>query len=173
MQTIRLIKKLEFKVLLILTISAFVFSISGYVAYLEKDQKERDAYFQQQVENREKGLISFSGPYCFPDKHPQFLLLNVFLIGLLLTILCFTRIYFFSFSLLIILIGRFAYWYFDSQQLFKFNETAKVNGLDNFFYKANYFDVATFTILIVLCLWQLSILSRMLFKKLLKKDLLP
>ncbi len=173
MQTFRLTKKLEHKIILILTVSAFMFSISAYVAYTVKEQRERDAFFQQQAENREKGLISFAGPYCFPDKHPQFFGLNILFIGFLLAGLYFTKNYFFSFPISLFLIGRFVYWYFDTQQSIKFNETASVQGLDSFFYKANYFDVAILIILTILCLWQFSIISRILIKKLFKKDILP
>ena len=173
MQTNRLITKLQHKLFLTLAVTAFMFSISGYIAYLDRDQKERDAYSRQQTENREKNEISFSGPYCFPDKHPQFLLLNIFLTVLLISTIYFTKTFLLSFPVTIISIGRFIYWYFDTQKLFNSNETAIVKGLDSLFYKANYFDILTLTAFTILCVWEFLILFRMLDKNILEKDILP
>ncbi len=172
MKTDQPIKRLEYRLFLIITVLAFVFSIFGLVVYLDKDQKERDAYYQQQSVNSEKISISFAGPYCFPDNHPRFLLLTILLVGLLF-LTAFFEFYFLSILFLFILISRFIYWYFDTQKLLQSNETAIVKGVNSFLYKANDFDLATLSILTFLCVWQLSILFRKSDKKLFKKDIMP
>ena len=162
--------KLKFSLIFFFGFVIFALSIGGYLAYLIKDQQERDAYYQQQTENEAQGKVTFAGPYCFPDKHPTFLLINILLIGMLGVSLLFPKLIWLSILLNGFSISRFVYWYFDTQRLLSTNETHNVKDLDSIIYKANEFDVLVLFLLSILLFWQISILLRMLIKTVQRKN---
>jgi hypothetical protein len=165
-------KKLH-KLFLIIGFALFVSSIFSPFAYSIKDQIERDAYEQEQNENAAKGLPSFAGPYCFPDKHPQFLSLNVLLAGLIFATLFFSKLFLFSTLFSGFLFTRYIYWFFDTQRLLDSLELSHFEGLDQFFYKSTIWDFITLSFLSILLFWQIWILLRMLIKTLQKENNLP
>lgn len=167
------ISKTGRKLLLLLSFAAIIFSIISYDAYLIQDQKERDDYYQKQSENEAKGLGTFAGPYCFPDKHPQFLSLNILLAGLIFATLIFSRTFLFSYFFSGVLVSRFVYWFYDTQRAVSSNELFEPQGLNYFFINATIFDILTLSILSVLFFWQISILLRMLIKTSQKENILP
>ncbi len=168
-----IIPKPERKLLLIFSLALFIFSFASLSAYTIKEEIERNAYFKKQAEDEAKGLGSFSGPYCFPDKHPQFLLLNLLLAGLIFVTLFSARIQIFSVFFSGYLISRFAFWFYDTQKMLSNNEFFEPQGLNNFFHKATNFDLLTLSTLSLLCFWQISILLRILIKTTQKEQNLP
>ncbi|HQU85108.1 MAG TPA: hypothetical protein PKY59_18350 [Pyrinomonadaceae bacterium] len=168
MKTPDYISKFEYKAFLFLVITLFSLTICSYNYYTIKENEKRDAYFN----NIENGGVSFAGPYCFPDKHPGLLLINIFLAVSMLFTAIFRKTFFFSYIFSFGLIWSFVKWYFDTQFAISTNETFIAKGLDPFLYQANFFDAAIILILSIIIFWQISILLRMLIKKLNGKEIL-
>ncbi len=161
------------KLLLIVGFALFTFSFISLCAYTIKDQVERDSDEQKQAENAAKGLPAFSGPYCFPDKHSQFLSLNILLAGLIFGTAFFSKTFLFSAFFSGMLFSRYVYWYYDTQKALSLNELYFPQGLNHFFYKATIFDLLTLSILSILFFWQISVLLRILIKTIQKEESLP
>jgi len=167
------ISKTEHKLLLIVTLLAFIVSIAGSVAYTIKDENERQAFYREQEENKAQNNIVFAGPYCFPDRHPQVLFSIILLVGATFFSLLFTKRYLLSFLFTIASLTRFFYWFVDTRRQM-FDEVSDfVKGADRFFYKAGLFDLAVLFLVSILLFWQISILLRMLMKTLQRKTELP
>lgn len=162
----------EHKLLLAAALTAFVFSIAGYIAYSIKADNERSEYFKRQEENKAQNKPVFAGPYCFPDKHPKFLFSIILLAGSIFLSLCFAKKYLFSFSFTAAAMTRYYFWFIDTQELFdtKLNAPEHIN---RFFYNAGGFDFAAFLLVSILLFWQISILFRILIKSLQRKFELP
>ena len=163
----------ERKLLLTVAFTALIFSIAGSVTYNIKDYYERNAYYELQAEKISKNEPTFSGAYCFPDKHPQFLFSIILLLCLTFSSLCIAKRYLLSCLMTIASFSMFVYWFNDTQKALFYNKTAIVKGLDRFFYKAGEFDAAVCFLLSILLFWQISILFRMLIKTLQKERTLP
>ncbi|MDQ3321892.1 MAG: hypothetical protein M3525_05585 [Acidobacteriota bacterium] len=105
------ISKTEHKLLLLVALAALFFSIAGSAAYTKKDFDERQEYYRIQAERTVRNEPVFSGAYCHPDKHPQFLFSIILLLGLTFCSLCFAKKFLLSFLLTIASLSRFIYWY--------------------------------------------------------------
>jgi Zn-dependent protease with chaperone function len=167
------ISKIEHKLLLIVALAALIFSIAGSAAYAKKDSDERDEYDRIQAENIVNNEPVFSGAYCHPDKHPQFLFSIILLLGLTFCSLCFAKKYLLSSSLTFASVLMFVYWFINTQKLLSDNESPTIKGLDRLFYKAGDFDIVVCSLVSILLFWQISILLRMLVKTLQTKNELP
>lgn len=167
------ISKTEHKLLLVVAFAALIFSIVGSAAYAKKDFDERQEYYRIQAEKIARNEPTFSGAYCFPDKHPQFLFKIILILGLTFSSLCLVKSYLPSFLLTIVSFSMYVYWFFDTKRLLASNEWTNVQGLERIFYRAGNFDFAVFSLVSILLFWQISILLRMLIKTLQKERALP
>jgi hypothetical protein len=169
----RLISNKERKLLLIIAFAAFIFSIAGSVIYSVKADIKRSEYYSEQEENKAQNKPIFSGPYCFPDKHPQLLRSIVLLAGVTFFSLCFAKRYLLSSLITTASLSVFVYWFIDTRKLLSDNESPVVKGLDRIFYRAGDIDLIVFLLVSILLFWQISILLRMLIKTLQRKTELP
>lgn len=167
------ISKREHKLLLIVALAALIFSIVGSASYVKKDSDERAEYYRIQAEKSANNEMTFSGPYCYPDKHPQFLFSIILLLGLTFCSLCFAKKYLLSSSLTFASVLMFVYWFSNTQKLLSNNESPTIKGLDRLFYKAGDFDIVVCSLVSILLFWQISILLRMLVKTTQKDEALP
>lgn len=167
------ISKRERKLILIVAFAAFIFSIVGSIVYSVKADIKRTEYFREQEENRKQGKLSFSGPYCTPDRHPQFLSTIILVVGAMFFSICLTKKYILSFLLTITALSRFLSWLIYSRKQLFDDVSDFVHGIDRVFYNAGTFDLTVLLILSILFFWQISILLRMLIKTLQRKTELP
>jgi hypothetical protein len=163
----------EHKLLLSITFAAFIFSFAGSISYSIKADLKRSEYFRQQEENRAQNKLSFSGPYCSPDRHPKLLSSIILLVGATFFSLCVTKRYLLSFLFTIASLTRFTYWFVDTKRQFSDDISGFVKGIDRFFYNAGAFDLAVLLLISIIFFWQISILLRMLIKTLQRKPELP
>ncbi len=171
------ISKKEHKLLLIVAFTALILSIVGSIAYSTKAENKRAAYSKEQDEKIARNEPVFSGAYCSPDKHPQFLFSIILLSALTFSCLWvakrFLLCYLLSFLLTIASLSRFVYWYFDTQELFSSIGKDSVKGFDGFLYNAGDNDLVVLLLVSILLFWQIFILLRMLIKTLQRKTELP
>lgn len=173
MKAKRIISNKEHKLLLVAAFAAFIFSIVGYVGYVTKAEYEREAYFRLQAEKEARNEIVFAGPYCYPDKHPGFLVSIVLLLGAAFFSLCFAKWYLLSSYLTVASFSRFVDWFFDTRKLLSVSERQPAEALDNIFYNAGEVDLTVCLLVSILLFWQISILLRMLIKTMQRKSVLP
>lgn len=147
------------KLLLIVSFFAFAFSVASIFVDTNRETAKRNAYFQEQEEARATDGISFAGPYCFPDRHPQILFWISVLTGIALFGAWFSKKPFTPAMLSLATFSVFGYWYFDTQQGLAANESYVAEGFDSILYRANGYDVAVLTLLSVVIIWQLAVLS--------------
>lgn len=167
------ISKREHKLLISLALAVFVFSYAGYISYtVEADRKQAD-FYRQQEENRARGLPTFSGPYCYPDRHPLRLLIIVGLTLFTFVAVCVAKTYVFSFLLTIFALSRFVFWFTDTRRDIAYSNSDFFTGVDRFFYKAGIFDLLTLSLILALAFWQISIHLRILRKRVREKEMLP
>ncbi len=114
----------------ILICLAFVFSAASFFSYTISAERERVAYFQDQEERRARNDIVFSGPYCYPDKHPNFLLSISFLTALTAVSIFFSRRPYLSAALSFAALSMFPYWFYDTKNAISQAENVHVEGLD-------------------------------------------
>lgn len=175
--TDRFISKAVRFLLLAVALAAFIFSIVSYNVYTIKADNARAEYFRQQEEDKAQGKPVFSGPYCYPDRHPGFLISIVFLVGATFFSLLFAQkcwaSFLFTVFFTIVSLSRFIYWYFDTQKAMSYTENFVVEGVNRFFYNAGDFDLAVLLLVTTLFFWQISILLRMLVKSLQRNSELP
>lgn len=125
----------------VLAFLAFAFSIVSYSSYADRADLEREAYYAEQADDESQGKITFSGPYCFPDRHPDLLLAVIGLSGLSFGASIFLR---HPAWIALFAAGAFAvfpYWYFETQRTIAMAESAEVAGLDSFLYRAGTVDI--------------------------------
>ena len=173
--SVKIISKKEHKLLLAIAFAAFAFSIFSFVSYNVEAEIKRSEYFRQQEENRIQNKPVFSGPYCYPDRHPQFLFSIVLLIGVTFLSFCFAKLYLFSFFFTIASISRFIYQFFETGNEFLYDQLGILSGINRIFHYAGEFDpnIAVIFLLLILLFWQISILLRMLIKTSQRKNVLP
>jgi hypothetical protein len=167
------ISKREHKLLLVVSFAAFVFSIAGFLTYNIKADLAKSEYFREQEINEAENKPVLAGPYCFPDKHPQFLFSIILLAGSTFISLYFTQRYLLPFLFTIASLTMFGYWFFDTREALFYAESDFIKGVDRFFYNAGDFDLAVFFLSSILLFWQISILLRMLIKTTQKENGLP
>jgi len=173
MKSIRYASNKEHKLLLAVALAAFIFSIAGFLSYTIKADNERSEYYRIQEENKANNKISFSGPYCYPDKHPQLLFSIILLVGSTFFSLYFTKRYLLSSLFTAASFTTFIYWFTDTRKALAYAESDLVKGIDRIFYNAGDFDLAVLLLVSILLFWQISILLRMLIKKSQKENVLP
>ena len=161
------------KFLLIVTFFAFAFSVASIFVDTDRETAKRDAYFQEQEEARATGGISFAGPYCFPDRHPQVLVWISILTGIAFLGSWFSKKALIPTLLSLATFSVFGYWCVDTQRGLAANESYVAEGFDLILYRANGYDVAALTLLSVEIIWQLSILSVSAINALKRKPTLP
>ncbi len=163
----------EHKLLLAVALAAFIFSIAGFLSYTIKADNERSEYYRIQEENKANNKISFSGPYCYPDKHPQLLFSILLLVGSTFLSLCVTKRYLLSSLFTVSSFTTFVYWFFDTRKKLSYAEADFVKGIDRIFYNAGDFDLTVLLLVSIILFWQISILLRMLIKTSQKENVLP
>lgn len=170
-----IVSNTEHRILIFIAFAAFAFSIFSYVSYTVEAEIERSEYFRQQEENRIQNKPVFSGPYCYPDRHPQFLFTIILLVGVTFLSFCLAKLYLFSFFFTIASIFRFIYQFFETGNEFLYDQLGILSGINRIFYYAGEFnpDIAVIFLLSILLFWQISILLRMLIKIVLRKNVLP
>lgn len=129
-------------ILIILAFLALGLSVGSFVEYKGRDGAERAAYFQGQERARARGEITFSGPYCTPDRHPTRLLSITILIALALGFLIFFENPLWSMLLSIGALLNFPLWFWWTREAIGLAETTPVAGLELYLYRAGGFDVA-------------------------------
>lgn len=117
--------------------------MAGYISYNVGATEKRNAYFQEQEESRARGLPSFSGPYCYPDSHPQLLLKIIFFAGLTLLLLLVLKKPAVSIPSAIFTFGLFPYWFFDTQRTLSMASTYEAGGIDRYLLNASVIDIVT------------------------------
>jgi len=116
------ISKKERRLLLTVALAALLFSFAGSIAYGIRDYNERKTYYRIQEEKLARNEPTFSGAYCFPDKHPQFLFKIIIILGLTFSSLCLIKSYLPSFLLTVVSFSMYVYWFFDTKRLLASNE---------------------------------------------------
>ena len=165
----------EHRILIFIAFAAFAFSIFSFVSYNTEAEIKRSEYFRQQEENRIQNKPVFSGPYCYPDRHPQFLFTIILLVGLTFLSICLAKTYLFSFFFKVVSISRFIYQFFETRNDFDYDQLRILSGVNQIFHYAGKFDpnLAVNFLLLILLFWQISILLRMLIKTSQRKNVLP
>ena len=129
-------------VLILLTFLTLGLSIASSVEYNARDAAERAKYFQDQENSRARGEMTFSGPYCYPDRHPTRLISITMLIGIALGFLIHFEKPIWSIFPSIGALLIFPIWYLGTREALRLAETTSLSGLDLYFYKASGFDLA-------------------------------
>ena len=143
------------RICLVVSIIAFACSLASWVTYSAQENAKREAYYKEQEELKARGEMTFSGPYCYPDRHPRFLLLlSTFSVSGLLVLLIAKNV---IWALPAFLSGllMFPYWVWTTRWALSMAENpGVVEGLDRVLYRANSFDLATATCLSLLVVYQ-------------------
>src|SRR5687767_14178990 len=132
-----------------LALFAFGSSVVSSVAYNQRVNAEIAAYEIEQAENKANYGISFSGPYCYPDRHPRFLFFisAIIAIGGVLLIICKNAVW--SFLAFIVAFTFFPLWYWTTQRSLGMAESVDwVVGIDKYLYKASVFDQFSLVLLL-------------------------
>jgi hypothetical protein len=119
-----------------------------------------DSYYREQEANRSKGLLTFSGPYCFPDPHPPILRKIVLLAGFTFILLLIFRNYFWAIPAALLTFAMYPYWYWDTQVTLSMAEFYEVQGIDLYFIRAGWLDLAGGFLTSVLAVSLLILASR-------------
>ena len=135
------------KTLILIALLAFGFSLWSCVTYSTRETAKREAYFQEQEKTMSEGGITFAGPYCFPDNHPQFLLLNSLLLAINLIVFYVAHRSGWHFVSSAITLSVFLYWCYWTQNAIAINETSPPELLERLFYGANEFDIVVLALI--------------------------
>ena len=138
--------------LIIFLACAFVFSIAGTVDYVVRAEREAAEYSRQQEAASARGEMTFSGRYCQPDNHPQFLVFVSFLVGSSLVSLWRFRKLILSLTFSIAVLAMFGFWYSYTQQAISLAESVQIEGIDWYFYEAGKFDIAVLSLISLVCI---------------------
>lgn len=161
------------KLLTFLSALAFAFSIAGFSFYTHEADAERTAYFQEQESARSRGETTFSGPYCYPDRHPQFLLGISLLTGLTALSLFLFKKPFVPSLLALAAFSMYPFWYWDTQRAIAINESSQLAGLDWIIYRGNEFDVVVFVLISIVAVWQLCLIPQVVMDAIQRSRPLP
>lgn len=129
------------RTLLAIVALAFGFSAFGFLSYTVSAEMERAAYYREQETRRAEGKITFSGPYCYPDPHPGFLLKMTFLIGVTTLIIAFGKGNRFPTALLLLTTWIYGGWYSETQKTLAMSEYYMPDGFEAYFLNASFHDV--------------------------------
>lgn len=145
------------RIMLTVSFLAVVSSASGMFYYSLREEKKREAYFQEMEENRAQGLPTFSGPYCHPDPHPQKLRRIVLVTTLTFFLLIFLRNPAWSIPTALLAAGFFPYWYLQTQRDLALAEAYQPVLFDPYFLNASIFDLlggaASLGLVIIQIVW--------------------
>ena len=145
---------------LVLAIAAVASSIASSATYNREEEAKLQAYYVEQEEIKARGEITFSGPYCVPDRHPQFLIL---LTTLLITgsfILVIAKNLLWSLPAFLSALLMFPYWLWDTRWAISMAENVAVEGLDLVLFRANAFDLFTLAFLSLVVVYQSSLVIK-------------
>lgn len=143
------------KILIVLLSLILVSSVASIYLDSSREAEKKTAFFQEQEAAQARGELTFAGPYCFPDRHPEKMilipLLSFFaLVGALVTSNRFI-LSLLSFSPIVV----FIYWYYDTQRLLQgIESTVELEGFQDLIYRANGFDIAVLFLIIAVVVWQ-------------------
>lgn len=142
------------RILIILSIMAVGFSIAGYASYRFNADLKQAEYYREMEEDREKGLPIFAGPYCYPDRHPTFLLLIVLFASANLFLLVVVRNSVWAIPTALLSFSVYPYWYMDTQASLAIASSFEAKGLNRYFVNAGFHDLASavFTSVLTLAL---------------------
>lgn len=129
------------RTLLAIVALAFGFSAFGFLSYTVSAEMERAAYFREQETRRAEGKIVFSGPYCYPDRHPGFLFKMTFLIGITTLVIAFGKGNIFPTALLLLTTWIYGGWYSETQERLAMSEYYVPVGFESYFLNASFHDV--------------------------------
>lgn len=150
-------------ILIFLTALALGFSVASSSAYKARDDAERAAYYQEQEETKANGGITFSGPYCYPDRHPGFLFGITVLIGGATFCLFWFKSPLWSMPASLLAFLMYPYWYWWTWRAISMVESVdSIKGLDLYLYKANGFDLVVFSLLSLVIFIQSALVVRMI-----------
>ena len=135
-----------------------------------RDQRERAEYFRDQDERMANGELTFSGPYCFPDRHPGFLLKITILTGLTFVSFLYFRNSLWPTLFSLGAFSLFPYWLLYTYYLLSLAESSNVAGLDSIIYRGSNFDVTVFVLVSIIIVSQILALSLAVIRKF-KRDL--
>ncbi len=139
----------------VLAFLALAFSIVSYFSYAHRASLELEAYYAEQADGESQNKITFSGPYCFPDRHPDLLLAIIGLSGLSFGAGVFLRHPAWPVLLAAGAFAVFPYWYFETQGTIAMATTAEVAGLDRFLYRAGTVDMFVLILLSIVFILRL------------------
>ncbi len=142
------------KILILFASLAFGFSLWSLVTYTTRETAKREAYFQEQEKAASEGSVVFSGPYCFPDRHPQFLMLCSLLLLINLISMIGLRRPALPFLFAISAFAVFPFWFYATRQAIAMNETVPPLAWDRILYRATEFDVFVFGLVTIIVTWQ-------------------
>lgn len=151
------------KLSIILLSLIFTSSVASINLDSSRESAKQAAFYDEQEISRANGDITFAGPYCFPDRHPEVLKwISVFsCFALLFSIFSANK---YGLVLLsAIPLAIFAYWYSDTKVAMELNESTIVEGFDRFLYRWNSFDIAVLSLLLLSILIQAFGIIRNLF----------
>lgn len=161
------------KILILIASLAFGFSLLSWSTYTVRESAKQEAFFRDQEKTRSEGGIIFSGPYCFPDKHPHFLLLNSLFLAINLVSAIIFRRPGLSFAPVVLAFSIFPYWYYWTKNAVAINETVPLEQLDRIFYHANEFDVIVCALISAAMVLQGFILLNVLIRRIKGEPRLP
>lgn len=131
------------RILVTLSFLAVGFSIAGYASYRISADIQQAEYYREMEENRRNGLPVFSGPYCYPDRHPTFLLVIVLFASATSFILVVLRNPIWATPTALLSFSVYPYWYLDTQASLAMSNLFEAKGFDKYFINAGVFDLAT------------------------------
>lgn len=164
MKSITYVSQKERRLILMISSLVLFLSIASFLCYNVKAEYERSEYYRLQELDRAQGKPTFAGAYCFPDRHPQFLLQIVFVSGITVFLVCISIRYLLSFLSTSILFALFINWFTKTPKEISYDYVENFRGLNKVFYNANIFDIAVFFLVLILLFWQFSVLLRILIK---------
>jgi hypothetical protein len=153
------------RILITISLFAFLSSLGGCLTYNIREEIKRAEYFRQQEGNRAKGGISFSGPYCYPDRHPPVLTKIVLTSALVLFLIVAFRNPLWATPAAILSFANYPLWYLRIQRELELSELFQASGLDVYFLNASVLDffAALFTSLLTFILLVLNVTALVLF----------
>ena len=168
------ISKTEHSLFLILTFTAFIFSILGLNAFLKRIDQEHIAYEQMLNELGAKTSQFSNHSGAEHLQHTEFLIFLISLLFFAFLSVFLAKKFYVAFLLIISSFLMFVYWFFQTRNAIYYNEgAALVEGLDTVFYKASGFDLTVLFLVTILLFWQISVHLRILIKTLQGKPKLP
>lgn len=153
------------RILITISLFAFFSSLGGCLTYNVREEIKRAEYFRQQAENRAKGGIYFSGPYCYPDRHPPVLTKIVLASALVVLLIVAFRNPLWATPAAILSFANYPLWYLRTQRDLELAESFQAVGLDLYFLNASVLDLfgALFTSFLAFTLLVLNVTALVLF----------